>query len=135
MGSSFAGGGKSNTGSSSQSSPYAPILEGIGASLWKMAKPTAAALSSQTLSALQTGGVNSNIPQINAAEGSARESQSQSMTQLQQQLARVPGLANSSLGQSLLANQRMTGNQTVNNIGPNAAASFAGQNVPNVLNL
>lgn len=127
----FSGSGKTSTGSSSTSSPFAPILMGWGSKLFKSALPVLQQYSGQVGEALRTGGVNSNIPLINAQTSAAREGNSQSLTQLRQQLA-ASGLAGTSFGNALIEQEQMTGNSQVSQIGPNTAASLISSGVPTV---
>lgn len=121
-----SGGMLGKTGSSTNSSAYAPQLANIGTQLFNMAKPVDQQITAQTGEALRTGGVNSQIPAISAATASARESQSQNTTQLRQNLA-AHGLENTSFGNALLQQNGMTNASTDANIGPNMVDNFLGK--------
>lgn len=127
-----SGGGKTST--SSTSSPYAAILEGIGSQMWRTAKPVYQTYASQAEEALRTGGVNAQIPSVSRAVGAAREQQSQSTTDLRQRLAQS-GLAGTSFAQALLQEDASQGGQAVANIPAEATSAFVGQAVPQVLGM
>lgn len=128
-----SGGGKSSSSSSSQSSPFAPLLASIGLNEWNMAKPVLSTYSNQASEALKTGGVNANIPSINAAVDASRQSSSQSETELRQRLAQS-GLAGTPFAQSIMAQEQGTNNARTGAIPAEATQAFIGQAVPTVLN-
>ena len=101
--------GKGSTSSqqTQNSSEFTPELM----SIFKSSVPTLRALSSQTTEALQTGGVNAQIPSINSSVAAARQAYSTSQQSLKNQLAQS-GLANSSFGTAILGqNQEQAGQQ------------------------
>lgn len=117
--------GKSNT--TQNSSAFAPQL----LQLYNMSKPTLQALSSQTREGLQTGGVNSNIPAVNASVASAREAYSQHTQNLRNQLAKS-GLANSSFANQILGENEMSGTSQIANMPANITQDFLGRSIPTV---
>lgn len=127
-------GAKTSSGTSSTSSPYADILAGMGKQMWSMAKPVAQTYSSQAAEALRTGGVNAQIPSINASVSASREAASQTQQQLRQRLAEG-GLAGTPFADALLAQEEGTANQGIANIPATEAMAFAQSAVPNVLNM
>jgi len=126
-------GGKTSSSTSSQSSPYAPILAAIGSQMWNTAKPVSQTYANQANEALKTGGVNANIPSINASVDASRQSSSQSETQLRQRLAQS-GLAGTPFAQNIMAQQQGTDNARTGAIPADATQAFISQAVPTVLN-
>ena len=122
-------GGGSKTSQSTTNSPWANDLASIGLQDWRMAKPALQAYSSQASEALKTGGVNANIPSINAAVDASRQSSSQSETQLREQLARS-GLAGTPFAQTIMAQQQGTDAARTGAIPAEATQAFIGQAVP-----
>src|SRR5271157_3737201 len=95
--------GKSSTGKTSGSSPSAGPLAGMSMQDWQMAQPFLKTLMSQGASALQTGGVNAQIPSINASVAASRSASSANMESLKNRLS-SSGLLNTSIGQEMIAN-------------------------------
>lgn len=124
-----AGGGKSSSSSQSTNSPWADVLGRIGQQQWRMAKPALSAYSGQTAEALRTGGVNANIPSINAAVDASRQSASQSETQMREQLARS-GLAGTPFAETIMAQQQGADSARTGAIPAEATQSFIGQAIP-----
>ena len=126
------GGGKTASSTSNTSSPFAPYLAQDGSQLFNLAKPVISNLSSQATSALQTGGVNAQIPSINASLDSSRRSASTSDTNLRQSLAKS-GLGGTSFGNAILGEQEGTTSQNIAAIPGTAANSFLGMAAPAVI--
>lgn len=114
-----AGGGKTST--STSSSPYAAALWGIGSKYAKGALPLFNQSVSTAEQALQTGGVNANIPSINRAVDANRQASSQSMEATRQSLARL-GLSDSPFAQDLIAQANQTANNEAASVAPDAAS-------------
>lgn len=112
-----AGGGKSTK--STSSSPYAPLLASFGMSAAQPYKQ----LAGQTTEALQTGGVNAQIPAISRAVDEARAGYSKSLQTTQEALARS-GLSGSSFGQQILAELSVKGGEDIASVEPNIAGEF-----------
>ena len=121
-----ASGGKSST-SGSQSSQFAPQLM----QLYRMTKPTIEALASQTREGLQTGGINSRIPAVNASLAAARSAYSQGTQGLKDRLSQS-GLGGSSFAQALLAENEMAGGQRIAQIPTDITQAFLSGSVPAV---
>jgi hypothetical protein len=124
-----AGGGKTSSSSSSTSSPWADVLGKIGLQEWRMAKPAISTYNQQAAEALKTGGVNANIPSINAAVDASRQSSSQSETQLREQLARS-GLAGTPFAETIMAQTQGGDAARTGAIPAEATQAFIGQAVP-----
>jgi hypothetical protein len=124
-----AGGGKTSSSSSSTSSPWADVLGRIGLQEWRMAKPAISTYNQQAAEALKTGGVNANIPSINAAVDASRQSSSQSETQLREQLARS-GLAGTPFAETIMAQTQGGDAARTGAIPAEATQAFIGQTVP-----
>lgn len=124
-----AGGGKSST--STQTNPYAAQLASMGSQLFKAGFPTISTLAGQTQSALQTGGVNSQIPAINANLAAARQAYSTSNQALKNQLSES-GLLNSSFGQQILAGEQEQAGQNIAGIPANMTNAFLAGAIPTV---
>lgn len=125
------GAGSGKTSTSTTNSPYAGLEAAIGQQIWRTAKPVFQTEAGQTESALQTGGVNSQIPMINSTVAAARESASQSNTQLRQQLA-ASGLAGSSFGNAILGEEQEQSGQQIGGIPSSIAENFISSGVPGV---
>ena len=118
-------GGKTST--STQSSEMTPQLM----KLFNMAKPTLSTLSAQTQSGLQTGGVNTQIPSINASLAASRQAYSTSQQALKNQLGES-GLANSSFGRQILGGSAEGAGQGINALPINMTNQFLGKAIPAV---
>lgn len=105
--------GGTSSGSSSVSSPYASTLGSMGKQEFKIAQPLLQTLGSQFLEALRTGGVNSFLPWITRALDASRQSASQGIQSLRQNLART-GLGGSSFGQSEIDQAQMQAGESAN---------------------
>lgn len=123
----MAGSGSGKTSTTDSSSQFSPQLM----QLYRMAKPTLQTLSAQTAEGLKTGGVNAQIPSVNASVAAAREAYSQSHQALKNQLAES-GLANSSFGQEILGNQQMEAGQQIASIPTTMTNDFLARGVPTV---
>lgn len=123
----MSGQGGKATSNSSSSSQYAPQLM----SLFRSARPTLNALSSQTAEGLRTGGVNSQNPTIDANLAAAREGYSTSQQTLKNNLASA-GLANTSMGQEILGQNREQAGQAINAIPANTTDAFLAKSTPAV---
>lgn len=124
----MSGQGGKSTSNSSSSSQYAPQLM----SLYRAARPTLDTLSSQTAEGLRTGGVNSQNPTIDANLAAAREGYSTSQQTLKNNLASA-GLADTSMGQEILGQNREQAGQAINAIPANTTDAFLGRGVPAVV--
>jgi hypothetical protein len=113
----MGGGGK--TSKSTSSSPYASSLAAFGASASTPYKQ----LAGQTTEALQTGGVNAQIPSINRSVDAARSAYSNSLKQTQNSLA-ASGLSGTAFGQQILGSLSESGGENIAGIGPNVAGQF-----------
>jgi hypothetical protein len=123
------GGGKStSTGTSEQSSQFSPELM----SVFHLAEPTLRALSAQTTEALQTGGVNAQIPSVNSSVASAREAYSQSQQALRNNLAQS-GLSGSSFAQEILGQNQMQAGQNIAAIPSTITNDFLAHGAPTVI--
>ena len=111
-----------------QSSQFSPQLM----QLYRMAKPTLQTLSAQTAEGLKTGGINAQIPSVNASVAAAREAYSQSHQALKNQLSEA-GLANSSFGTEILGNQQMEAGQQIAQIPTTMTNDFLARGVPSVI--
>ena len=120
----MAAGGK--TSKSSTSSPYASALASFGMSASQPFKQ----LAGQTSEALQTGGVNAQIPIISRSVDAARSAYSNSLKTTQENLARS-GLSGSSFGQQIMGELGMSSGEDIAATGPNAAGQFI-QGAPGV---
>lgn len=122
------GGGKTSTQTGQNQSQFSPELM----NLYRLSLPTIRALSGQTTSALQTGGVNANIPSINASVASARESFSRSQEMLRQQLA-TSGLSGSQFAQEILGGNQMQSGENISQIPTSITNDFLSRGVPTVV--
>ena len=121
------GSGKTSQGTSQNSSEFTPQLM----SLFNMAKPMLSTLSSQATSGLQTGGVNAQIPSIDASLASSREAYSRSQQALKNQLSES-GMINSSFGQQILGQSAQDAGQNIAAIPTNMTNQFLAGAVPTV---
>jgi len=128
MGGMTGSGGKTSTGTQTNSSQFTPQLM----SLFNMAKPTLSTLSAQTQSGLQTGGVNTQIPSINASLAASRQAYSTSQQALKNQLGES-GLANSSFGRQILGQSAATAGQGIADIPTNMTNNFLRGAAPTVV--
>ena len=119
--------GKTSSATSTQSSQFTPELM----KLFNMAKPTLSTLSAQTQSGLQTGGVNTQIPSINASLAASRQAYSTSQQALKNQLGES-GLANSSFGRQILGGSAEGAGQGINALPINMTNQFLGKAIPAV---
>jgi hypothetical protein len=120
------GGGKSTNTGTNTSAETNSLMQ-----VFKMAKPTMQALSSQTAEALQTGGVNARIPSVSASVAAAREAYSTSQQSLKNQLSQS-GLANSSFGQEILGQSSMNAGQQIGALPTTLTNDFLARGVPAV---
>lgn len=94
-----------------------------------MAAPALRSYSGQAAEALRTGGVNANIPSINAAVDASRQSSSQSETQLREQLGRS-GLAGTPFAETIMAQQQGADSARTGAIPAEATQQFISQAIP-----
>jgi hypothetical protein len=120
--------GKTSNQTETSSSPLTGQLE----SVFHLAQPTMRALAAQTAEGLQTGGVNAQIPGINASVASAREAYSRSQTALSQQLA-TAGLGNSSFARDIMGTNSMNAGQQIAGIPSTMTNDFLARGVPTVI--
>src|SRR5271166_3715911 len=119
-----AGGGKTSNETQQSTSAFTPELN----NLFRMSLPTLRSLSAQTAEGLQTGGVNAQIPSVNASVASAREAYSRSQTALKEQLA-TSGLANSSFAQQILGTNAQQAGQQIAGIPSSMTNDFLARGV------
>ena len=112
-----------SSGSSQQSSPYAPILAKFGVQALKGAEPVQQQLLGQESEALQTGGITNRIPIENRQIDAARQAGSMTAQSTQDILSKY-GLANSAFGARTLAEENAQTNQNVANVPANDAEAF-----------
>ena len=127
----MGGGGKSST--STTSSPYAQALWAAGNKWNKAAFPLYSQALGQASQAIQTGGVNSQIPSINRAVDASRGASSQAEQQTRQSLARL-NLTNTPFAQEILGQNRETSANRIADIGPTMASQIAA-GAPNLISL
>jgi hypothetical protein len=113
-----SGGQSKSSGSSSQTSPYAPELAKFGRQELKAAEPVQQQLLAQEGEALRTGGITNRIPIQNREVDAARQAGSQSAQQTRDILSKY-GLANSAFGARTIAEQTAQTNQGVANVPAN----------------
>lgn len=118
----MGGGGKSSQ--TQTSSPYAGALWATGNKWQKTAFPLFSQMTSNAEQAIQTGGVNSNIPSINRAVDASRQAATQSQNSTRQSLARL-GLENTPFAQTILAQNQQTSGQQIASAGPTQAQAIS----------
>ncbi len=113
-------------GGKKENSPQTDHLGQMARALFNQTAGLRSEYLKQSEEALKTGGINAQIPIIARALEHSRQAQSQSRQTTTDNLART-GLAGTPFGQSILAQQEMTGNQQIADIPTNYAQHFISQ--------
>lgn len=116
-------------GGKKENSPQTDQLSSMARALFNQTAGLRKEYTNQSLEALKTGGITAQIPIIARALEHSRRAQSQSRQTTTDNLART-GLVGTPFGQSILAQQEITGNQQIADIPTNYAQSFINQ-IPN----
>jgi hypothetical protein len=109
----------------STSSQYGGALYGAGLQREKTTLPVLQQFASQTMEAMRTGGVGTNIPIVSRALDASTAASGQNMESLRQTLARS-GYGGSSFATNALTGQSQAAGQQAAAIGPGIAQSFIG---------
>lgn len=99
--------------------------------MFRESTPVRQELLGQTLEALTTGGVGAQIPIIQRAVESSKAALGQGLRSTTENIAQMPGLGGTPFAESMLAQQRVGGEQQIAGIPSQIAQQFAGQ-APNL---